>query len=1000
MPGRQSTGAPSSRKPSTKPKKKTQKRTLNALAIAEHENPSRTKIRKHRLGETEDDGNAKRKRDVSDEDSKDEHGESSRVKRRRPSRKDRFGNDVEVGSDSEGNEWIFGQESGEDDSDLDSDEAMGESDEEKFEAFTFRGSSSMKTSRVKRRKSQADESVDGPDAEINLDEEEGQDSGLGEEGDSLGEEAIDLATALDQSAEDVVVEGDRDRSNGRQEDFSGFSSEDEATDNEASEDDEDSALSISEDDDDDDGEVQSAKFASLQNLISSMNPEDDTRPSRSLGSAQEQAVPSEFGLSSNQKLTIDDLRDSITDPALKKSLKLLADSGLKTSSKRNGIPKKLDVPLPKRQQDRLDRAAAYDKSKETLSRWIDTVKHNRRAEHLSFPLQDPNEVANKGANYMLPTSQSKPLTDLESTVKRLLEESGLAGPNGKLDEDFAELPANRKSIEDIQAEMTEKRRKREAISRVNKDASRIKKIKSKSYRRVHRKERERNAQQERDALAAAGIDNSEEEQERNDRRRAEERMGSRHREGKWAKGVKDSGRAMWDEDVRGGVTEMSARREEALKRRIEGKSTVDGSDGSESESQSGSEDEEDDVDDPDMQHKKKLSRQLQEFDERNTEASRTETVLSSMKFMKNAEARAREQNDTDLARLRREAAGEESSSEEEAAEGPGRRSYGPRSEKRDARKQIPYVERSEFEEREGSDEEDKILLDNLAGNETEIIVDDTQPSKSVKSKSRFTARPNHSRKPLLESHNGIQVEENPWLSTSNKKTNHHKAKATDAHAPAIISNLTALDAPLLSSVKIVPKPRSTLKGGRAAVMSETTTSILDVPASDSGSEDEQTPKSNPNTLSNLSLIHAAFAGDSVLPTFNAEKTALADSEAPQTIDTTLPGWGSWIGSGISAHQASRNQNRFSSTTPGIELSRRKDRKLENVIVNEKRVKKNGKYLAGQLPFPFETRAQYERSLRLPVGPEWTTKVAGQDMTRPRVIVKKGVVVAPMARPML
>ena len=70
-----------------------------------------------------------------------------------------------------------------------------------------------------------------------------------------------------------------------------------------------------------------------------------------------------------------------------------------------------------------------------------------------------------------------------------------------------------------------------------------------------------------------------------------------------------------------------------------------------------------------------------------------------------------------------------------------------------------------------------------------------------------------------------------------------------------------------------------------------------------------------------------------------------------------------------------------------------------MIINEKRVKKTGKYLAGALPHPFETRAQYERSLRLPVGPEWSTKETYQGMTRPRVLVKQGVIEA-MRKPVI
>ena len=70
-----------------------------------------------------------------------------------------------------------------------------------------------------------------------------------------------------------------------------------------------------------------------------------------------------------------------------------------------------------------------------------------------------------------------------------------------------------------------------------------------------------------------------------------------------------------------------------------------------------------------------------------------------------------------------------------------------------------------------------------------------------------------------------------------------------------------------------------------------------------------------------------------------------------------------------------------------------------MIINEKRVKKNNVYRASQLPHPFETRQQYERSLRLPVGPEWATKLAVQDATKPRVLMKQEII-QPMVKPMV
>jgi U3 small nucleolar RNA-associated protein 14 len=55
-------------------------------------------------------------------------------------------------------------------------------------------------------------------------------------------------------------------------------------------------------------------------------------------------------------------------------------------------------------------------------------------------------------------------------------------------------------------------------------------------------------------------------------------------------------------------------------------------------------------------------------------------------------------------------------------------------------------------------------------------------------------------------------------------------------------------------------------------------------------------------------------------------------------------------------------------------------------------------MASQLPHEFETKQQYERSLRLPLGPEWSTKETFQSGTKPRIMIKQGVI-KPMSKPM-
>ena len=1013
MPGRQSTGPAAQKK--ERPKKQKKQRSLNALAIAEQQHPEKAKVRRHRLGESEPD-ETKRKRDVSDDDVE-EDDVTQDHKRSRIGERDRFGNEIEGGSDSEGNAWVTGQVGSDDDSDLDSDEAMGESDEERFEGFTFRGSSS--TNHTKKRGSTTSRAIDVPTRTEGIDLDEGgeENNDLDDESEGFAEEAVDLAAMLDDSDDDQVdLPHGANESGGNLEDSSSAGEDDDYSEEQ------ESILSLS---DIEDGANDTAKLSALQTLVSSLgNGISTNKLQNRQRDAQEAATPTEYGLNPRQKLTVADLLPTITDPKLKKSLKLLSEDSTKVNKRTDGIPQKLDVPLAKRQQDRLDRAAAYAKSKETLNRWIDTVKHNRRADHLSFPLANPDADSAKDVKRLLSNSHSKPMTSLESTIQSILVDSGLAPIDGKSEEEqlqaFEELALNKVPIEEVQARRAELRKARELLFREEIRSKRIKKIKSKSYRRVHRRERERNALRDNKALAAAGAEVSEDEQERNDRRRAEERMGARHRESKWAKGIKDSRRAAWDDDARSGVTEM-ARREEELRRRIVGKDVHrdDESLGSSSDSS-----DEDDLsgDDNNNKNTERLKKKLHQLDEINQlDLLGPGSRLSSMKFMQKAEAARQEQNEADIARLKRELAGEDSPDESDTIEASGRRIYGPSQNKPAITKHIQSADRSEFEERAGSDDDENEPQAAVSDHEVEII---TEVPDRATAKAKMESSSRHPQKrssnKILSNPDFAETaeEENPWLALNFTKSNNRDRRTRESDEVLISANpdlsvpaIKTLPKPILKSTTThppQPQKATTPKSNPSSKDPQILPSLSPDSDNDSftgfSSPSPSTPPSP--VLSNQDLINRAFAGDSVLATFAAEKAATALADAPLTISTALPGWGSWTGDGISNRERKLTQQRNarnphnSTTIPGIDPSKRRDAKLERVIVNEKRVKKNAKYLAGELPHPYETRAQYERSLRLPVGPEWTTKEVFQRATMPRVLVRKGVVVGAMERPVV
>ena len=150
-------------RPNARNPKKAQRRAMNAFSIAQYENPEEVKISKNRRGEIDPSNNRKRSRDNDEEDEEDEDEEEGPKRRKRAGGNDSF----DEGSDSEGNTWQMGHVDDDEDEDIDSDEAFGESDEERFEGYTFRGSS--KNQKSKPKKSKREQGIED-DGEIDLDE--------------------------------------------------------------------------------------------------------------------------------------------------------------------------------------------------------------------------------------------------------------------------------------------------------------------------------------------------------------------------------------------------------------------------------------------------------------------------------------------------------------------------------------------------------------------------------------------------------------------------------------------------------------------------------------------------------------------------------------------------------------------------------------------------------------------------------------------------------------
>lgn len=306
--------------------------------------------------------------------------------------------------------------------------------------------------------------------------------------------------------------------------------------------------------------------------------------------------------SATAKLSLADMIDVVDDKEAVASATLIKGKSTTTA-----------IPLPERIQKRHERKAAYEISKDEVNKWKDTIQQNRRAEHLSFPLNAPTEHNHATAFTRI---TGAPQTELQEKVDKMLKESNLVDP--QKNSTFEELATAKMSSEEMKKKTAEMRLMRELMFREERKARRLKKIKSKSYHRIKKRELLRNRE-------LAGI--SDESDDDHEAARARERMTLKHKtHSKWAKDMIKHGMTNHKE-TREEMEEM-LRQGERLKEKI-----LDRGDESDREVN--------------------LSDIENDNEEENTAKQNLgKTGVMGMAFMKNAEAKQKEANKETIAKLR------------------------------------------------------------------------------------------------------------------------------------------------------------------------------------------------------------------------------------------------------------------------------------------------------------------------------------------------------------
>ncbi|KGK38654.1 hypothetical protein JL09_g2162 [Pichia kudriavzevii] len=651
------------------------------------------------------------------------------------------------------------------------------------------------------------------------------------------------------------------------------------------------------------------------------------------------------------------------------------------------------IPLPVNIQKRHERRAAYEIQKEQVNRWRDIIAQNRDKEVLSFVPEKPQLDKNSAFK----TDNDIAVNDFESKLDSIIDQSNLESK--KTEDLFENIETAKLSKAEMLKRTNELRLMRELMYRGMKDSKRLKKIKSKAYRRQLRKEKMKEKMLISQVNRQEDGSDLEEDKEDSNYHRAKERMTLKHKNtSQWAKQMIKSGMSK-DKSTRDEIEEMM-RQSEKLKQKQLGKK-----DGESSDDERDLSDLENDVDNVENLDNEKLSK--------------IGKGVLAMDFMKNAEERERlvKLKEIDNLKRLRDAEDYEDIQNGEVdgvnvSMNTGRRMYTPAA-------LVASAENRKLNEElmKELDEEDSRLLQNR------LKKDKEERYKPTVIEERGT-RDNEGTGIRSES---VEDDSNPWLAEEDSENSadeedrgrvSSKIKVVDASSSRLDKSEAKISKKLLK--KNTGKKKESTDGlvsienketlfivdpkKKAAKQDQKRASLDEKPIrSDDEYESDGDDVDDNRMFKQSDLIKEAFAGDDVLiEEFEQEKREVEEEEGDKQVELTTPGWGSWAGQGDEDDGwgvPKTKKRKIVKTIQGVVTKdKRLDKGKKNVIINERIIKKTTKYQADKVPYPFKTWEEYERSLRTPMGKEWSTTKTHQKLITPSVITKFGSVIDPLKAP--
>jgi len=784
---------------------------------------------------------------------------------------------------------------------------------------------------------------------------------------------------------------------GKDEGSKQMSSDDEVTSDEDTDDNDD-------DDDDDDNDGGQYMLDLLNKLDSSNDGGEDQKNNNGLSLAQMVKIPeSDYSNSISKKgLTLDNLMEGIQDTQGFRELQ-------KTLSSK---PTTTPAPLDKKIASRVERKIAYKARSKDISRWVDIIQQNRQAESLDFKPKDRLEMSK---DVLVEKFQAK--TSFEKEIEEALQEAGQQDEEAvlKIEEEALQddLGANRLTMEEYKKRRGQLAQIRALMFYHERKRHHMKKIKSKKYRKIRKKQRDRLKESAIESAMEQDQDLAKELKEKEEVARIQERMTLAHKNtSKWAKRILKRGKNV-DVDTRRALS-AQVKRGDDLRRKV-----------------MGSEDEDSDENTDDENLIDSARKVLQETED-DSDPTHGKTGLFKLSFMKKGVQKQREQAREEARKLLMELEGNEIDDYDDMVQSEASEKNSVERDKNElsAKEMSRVLEKGELvasslefgnsnaiatnngieidlqtsEKPVGDDNSDRqvnnpsVAID--SGNsecvtlmEFDKAESNTPDNSTISSKRHKKINSNNkgsnsasvaaTKQAVVE--NGEEA--NPWMKTNS-------TKSTSAKSAKKVSGKSVIDVAGATDILGANKEH-----GESAKLESKTQE-----AASSGKSDEKKLTS----LTQEELVRRAFVGQNaseIEEEFKKEKETLVGENDPtrkvekhNNVSDEVVGWGSWTGQGALPPKPRKLPKKLRAPKKKEEKRRRPDDYKPDVIINQKRLKKTANnFMLADVPHPYASRAEYEHAMLGGVGKEWNVSSSFKSMTRPQILTRSGKIIQPISK---